>query len=133
MKQTTGKTALVTGGARRVGRAIALRLAEAGFDIVLTYHRSEADAQAVCGLIRGLGRQATAIRADLTQIPEGVEAVARGVEQIDVLVHNASIYEPDPGELSWGGGATPEERKPRAKNHKWGGDHRGAGAPPPKK
>ncbi|MGA2501347.1 MAG: SDR family oxidoreductase [Tepidisphaeraceae bacterium] len=95
MKQTTGKTALITGGARRVGRAIALRLAEGGFDIVVTYHRSEADAQAVCGQIRALGREAMAIEADLTRIPEGVEAVASGVERVDVLVNNASICEPD--------------------------------------
>ncbi len=103
MKQTTGKTALVTGAARRVGRAIALRLAEAGFDIVLTYHRSEADAQAVCGEIHALGRQATAISADLTQVPQGVETIVRRVERVDVLVNNASIYEPDPADSSWHG------------------------------
>ena len=103
MKQTTGKTALVTGAARRVGRAIALRLAEAGFDVVFTYHRSEADAQTVCGQIRAMGRQATAIEADLTRIPEGVEAIVGRMERVDVLVNSASIYEPNLAESTWHG------------------------------
>ncbi len=95
MQQTTGKTALITGGARRVGRAIALRLAEAGFDIVLTYHRSEADSLTTCQQIRAMGRRATALAADLTQLPHSAQKIIERLDRVDVVVHNASIYERD--------------------------------------
>ena len=87
------KVALVTGGAKRVGRAIVERLAEAGYRVVFTYlsHREEAEA-----LATPLGGRA--IRTDLTD----PEAATREIEQklsafsdrLDVLVHNASLYEP---------------------------------------
>src|SRR5687767_5932150 len=60
----SGKVALVTGAARRVGRAIALELARAGCDIAVHYHRSEGDARSVAEEIRGLGRRVTLVSGD---------------------------------------------------------------------
>jgi pteridine reductase len=90
------KVALVTGAAKRVGRAIALELARAGFDIAFTYLSSEADAQSLTQELRALGRRVHAIRADLTQPEIAVEEIHRAVsvefEQLDVMVNNASLY-----------------------------------------
>src|SRR5688572_22035050 len=92
------RTALVTGAAKRVGRAIALRLAFAGFDVAITYLSSEDDARRVVDEIRQLGRRAEAVKADLTQPQAAVKAIVDCVErkfgQLHVLVNNASIYEP---------------------------------------
>src|SRR5438128_700401 len=65
------KIALVTGGSRGLGRAIALKLAKGGCDVAILYHNSHEEAEAVCGLIRGLGRKAQAIQADVSD-PESV-------------------------------------------------------------
>jgi NAD(P)-dependent dehydrogenase (short-subunit alcohol dehydrogenase family) len=96
--------ALVTGGARRVGRRIALALAEAGHDIAITFQNSQSNAEETIQLIRHLGREAKAIRVDLTQ-PTAAEEIHNSVlgvfNRLDVLVNNASIYEPgDDAELS---------------------------------
>ena len=98
-----GKTpaALVTGGAKRVGRAVALRLAADGHDLAVTYRSSEDEARATCDEIKEVhGRRAIPIRADFT--PDAVEAAVGHVHdafrqhfgRLDVLVHNASLYEP---------------------------------------
>jgi len=92
------KIALVTGGAVRVGRAIVLKLAEAGYDIAFTYLSSEAEAKNLCAEVANLGRRAVAIRADLAELPSSIEKI--GIEyranfsQLDLLVNNASIYAP---------------------------------------
>jgi pteridine reductase len=90
--------ALVTGAAKRVGRAIALRLASAGYDIALTYLQSDAEAGSVVSDVRAMGRQAIAIRADLTNPSTAVDAIDLDFRQsfarLDVLVNNASIYQP---------------------------------------
>lgn len=86
--------ALVTGGARRVGRAIALALAQAGYDIAITWHTGEADAQRLVGEIVAGGRAAVAIQADLTDPPAAVRRIAETIQSLSVLVNNASIYEP---------------------------------------
>src|SRR4051794_26966446 len=92
------KVALVTGGAKRVGRAIALRLADAGYDVALTYLSSQSEADGVVSEIRARGRRAHAIRADLTQPGIAVEAIHRAVSvefgRLDALVNNASLYLP---------------------------------------
>ena len=92
------KVALVTGGAKRVGRAIALRLADAGFDIAFTYLSSEDDARATATEIQSKGRRAKAIRADLTTPPIAVDEIHRAVTvefgRCDVLVNSASLYQP---------------------------------------
>ncbi len=93
----TGKSVLITGGARRIGRCIALRLAAAGADIALHYNRSESDARRTANEIAEIGRSAVLIQADLADAssPQRLvaEAVAR-LRRLDVLVNNASIFEP---------------------------------------
>jgi pteridine reductase len=90
---------MVTGGARRVGLAIARRLAEAGFDLVLTYNRSEDEAR---GATIDLGSAGAGIRLerldlnDLTAVEETGGRLARELPRLDALIHNASIYSPSP-------------------------------------
>ena len=88
----SGKTALVTGGGRGIGKAIALALANAGCDVALNYVSREADASATAEAIRGLGRRALAVQGDVTRsadIERMLAAVERGLGSIDVLVNNA--------------------------------------------
>jgi pteridine reductase len=90
------KVALVTGAAKRVGRAIALGLAELGFDVAFTYLSSDAEARELSTEIESRGRRAVTIRADLTRPDVAAEEIHRvvGVEfgRLDVLVNNASLY-----------------------------------------
>ncbi|MCC6239942.1 MAG: SDR family oxidoreductase [Phycisphaerales bacterium] len=90
------RVALVTGGAKRVGRAIVLQLAKAGYDIAITYRTSENAANSLVDELRHAGRRALAIEADLTQVESSVELIHREVRQyfgrLDVLVNSASIY-----------------------------------------
>lgn len=92
------KVALVTGAARRVGRAIAGHLAQAGYDVAFTYLQSENDAKSLVDEITALGRHSLAIRANLTELPNAIDAIEtqfRGsFTRLDVLVNNASLYEP---------------------------------------
>jgi NAD(P)-dependent dehydrogenase (short-subunit alcohol dehydrogenase family) len=94
-----GKVAMVTGAARRVGRAIALALGQAGADVVVHYNRSAEQAEATAADVRALGRQAAALRADLAQ-PEQIAALfqelARRFGRLDVLVNNAAVHERTP-------------------------------------
>ncbi|WGM31639.1 3-oxoacyl-ACP reductase family protein [Brevundimonas sp. NIBR11] len=90
----TGKRALVTGGARGIGAAIALKLAQDGADVALTYQNSAEKAEALAAEIRALGRKAFAIRADAAS-PEAVQAAVEGAVAelggLDILVNNAGI------------------------------------------
>src|SRR4051812_48896948 len=90
------KVALVTGGAKRVGRAIALGLAELGYDVAFTYLSSEEEARSTRSEIERLGRRSAMIRADLARPAEASEEIGRAVTQefgrIDVLVNSASWY-----------------------------------------
>lgn len=95
---TIPRAALVTGGARRLGRATALALAGAGFDVAIHYATSKADAEATVAEITALGRRAVALPADLateaeveTLMPEATAALG----PIGVLVNNASVFERD--------------------------------------
>ncbi|MDB5355823.1 MAG: dehydrogenase, short-chain alcohol dehydrogenase like protein [Phycisphaerales bacterium] len=92
------RVALVTGGAKRVGRAIVERLADAGFDIAFTYRGSKNEARALTDDLAARGRAAIAIQADFTQLPTAIDAVENEFRaafgRLDVLVNNASIYEP---------------------------------------
>jgi NAD(P)-dependent dehydrogenase (short-subunit alcohol dehydrogenase family) len=95
---STKGTALVTGGARRVGAAIATALAEDGWDIAVHYSTSKDDAASVVEAIRGLGRRAAAFDADLDDEDATVRLVARVAEALErplCLVNNASIFEAD--------------------------------------
>jgi pteridine reductase len=92
----TSKVALITGGAKRVGRAITLELARAGFDVAFTYLSSESHAQSLIQELRALGRRGHAIRADLAQPEIAAEEIHRAVSvefgALNVLVNNASQY-----------------------------------------
>ena len=89
--------ALITGGARRVGRAVALHLARQGWDIALTYNTSGDDAASLAGEVEGLRRQCLIIQADFTEPEASAARVAASFQQrfgrLDLLMHNASLYE----------------------------------------
>ena len=90
----TGKKALVTGASRGLGRAIALSLAQAGADVVITYEKSADKARAVVDEIAALGRQGEAIQADSASaqaIQDAVTRAARTLGGLDILVNNAGI------------------------------------------
>jgi pteridine reductase len=91
----SGKVALVTGGAVRVGRAISLGLAAAGARVVVHYHGSASEADALVTAIRGDGGEAAAIQADLSRHAEVLrlaEEAAVPFGAPDILVNNASIF-----------------------------------------
>lgn len=86
---------MVTGAARRVGRAIALVLAGRGMDIVVHYKTGASEARATAEAIEGLGRRAVAIQADLAQQEEAEALAERAAEafgRIDVLVNSAALF-----------------------------------------
>lgn len=93
------KAALVTGAGRRLGRAMALALAETGYDVAVHYAASAEEAEATADDIRKLGRRATALQADLLDEAQTAGLVARATEALGspltVLVNNASIFEYD--------------------------------------
>jgi pteridine reductase len=92
------RVALVTGGAKRVGRAIVEKLAGGGFDVAFTYLSSADEANRLVKEIEGSGRRALAIKADLTRPEEAVAEVQKAFEKDfsrhDVLVNSASQYAP---------------------------------------
>jgi NAD(P)-dependent dehydrogenase (short-subunit alcohol dehydrogenase family) len=95
VKKLTGKVALVTGGAVRVGRAIALGLGGEGADIAIGYRRSTAAARATVGELRALGVRAVALRADLGEPAAAKRLVAQTVTRLgrlDLLVNNAAVF-----------------------------------------
>ncbi|MHC4981915.1 MAG: SDR family NAD(P)-dependent oxidoreductase [Planctomycetota bacterium] len=90
-----GSVAMVTGAARRIGRAIALALAEAGAHVALHYRRSASDAEATAEAIRAAGRRAELFQADLadpTAIAAMFAAVRETFGRLDILVNNAASY-----------------------------------------
>jgi 3-oxoacyl-[acyl-carrier protein] reductase len=91
-----GRVAIVTGGGRGIGRATALRLAEAGADVVVNYARNETAAEEVAGLARAAGVRALALRADVGSLREAEALVAETLEhfgRVDLLVANAGVWE----------------------------------------
>jgi NAD(P)-dependent dehydrogenase (short-subunit alcohol dehydrogenase family) len=92
------RTALVTGGAKRIGRAIVLGLAGAGFDVAIHHGHSTDEAEAVAEAVRALGRRAMVLRAELSREAEVAELVPATVAELGplgVLVNNASRFERD--------------------------------------
>src|SRR5215475_13666266 len=91
-----GKSALVTGGARRIGRAIALSLARAGANVTITYRESTADADDTVRQIQALGRRSQALPCDVrseTAVREAVRSAAAFHGGLDILLNNAAIFQ----------------------------------------
>lgn len=88
-----GKVALVTGGARGIGRAIATKLAQAGCDVGVNYYNSADEAEALCTELRALGRRAVALQGSVG-IPDSVDEIFAGFtshfDRLDILVSNAA-------------------------------------------
>jgi len=96
MHSLKGKTALVTGAAKRIGRSVALALAKEGADVAITYRSSEAEAQATVAAIRKSGVRAMAVYCDLGDpacVRRAVEATIGKLGKIDLLVNNAGMFE----------------------------------------
>lgn len=96
----TKRVALVTGGAKRVGRAIVEHLAERGFDVAFTYYLSGTEADEVVRKYEGTSTRIVRIPGDLddpaTFVPAVVHDFQRAFDRLDVLVNNASAYEESP-------------------------------------
>ena len=89
-----GRTALVTGGSRGIGRAIALALAEEGADVAVNYVSSEATARSVADQIQKLGRRVMLAQADVADYPDTyrmAQEVLKEFGHLDILVNNAGI------------------------------------------
>jgi 3-oxoacyl-[acyl-carrier protein] reductase len=94
----SGKSAVVTGASRGIGRAIAIRLATQGADVAFSYRGNEAAAKETVAAIEALGRRALAIKGDATD-PEAAEALVKAAldafGKVDILVNNAGITRDD--------------------------------------
>lgn len=91
-------TALVTGAGKRLGRAMALYLAERGHDVAVHYSASAAEAEEVAGLIRAMGRKAVTLQADVldeAQVEALIPQARAALGDLTVLINNASIFEHD--------------------------------------
>ncbi len=91
-----GRTALVTGAGKRLGRAIALRLAREGADVVIHYRSSEDEAEATRGEIEELGSEAWTVQADLGEPAQAAELVSRAAAvagPLGILINSASIFD----------------------------------------
>jgi NAD(P)-dependent dehydrogenase (short-subunit alcohol dehydrogenase family) len=95
VKELTGKVALVTGGAVRVGLEIARALADAGADVAIGYRRSASEARAAVRDLEARGVRAAALRADVARPREAralVTAAVRRLGRLDILVNNAALF-----------------------------------------
>jgi NAD(P)-dependent dehydrogenase (short-subunit alcohol dehydrogenase family) len=90
-----GRVAIVTGGAKRIGRSIAEKLAAEGADVVINYATSQREAEKLASEIRKLGRRALAVRADVAkkrEVHRMMESVEREFSRLDILVNNAGMF-----------------------------------------
>ena len=98
MIDLSGKSAVVTGGSRGIGRAIVLRLARQGADVTFSYRGNEAAARATVAGVEALGRRAIAVQGDATD-PEAADALVKAAldafGKVDILVNNAGITRDD--------------------------------------
>jgi 3-oxoacyl-[acyl-carrier protein] reductase len=95
-KRLTGKVALITGGAKRLGRASALALAQAGADVAITFLKSRPEAMKTVSDLRELGVRAAALQCDITNeksVRDVIKQTARELGGLDILVNNAANYE----------------------------------------
>ena len=98
MIDLAGKTALVTGGSRGIGRAIVMRLATQGADVAFTYKGNAVAAAETVAAVEGLGRKALAVQGDASQEDVAdtvVKAVLEAFGKIDILVNNAGVTRDD--------------------------------------
>jgi hypothetical protein len=94
-KPLSGRTALVTGGAKRLGRAVALALADAGADVIVHHRASVDEARSAAAAIEAAGRRAWCLQADLARPGEVESLMAGAIEAaggVDILVNNASVF-----------------------------------------
>lgn len=99
MNSLSGKSALITGGARRIGRAIALELARAGADVTITFRHSADEAVETVDAVEQLGRRARAVACDVrseVSVRAAVEAAVTHHRRLDILVNNAAVFETAP-------------------------------------
>jgi 3-oxoacyl-[acyl-carrier protein] reductase len=95
MIDLSGRTVLVSGGSRGIGRATAILFAKAGADVAITYQRQEEAAFQVKTSVEGLGRRCLALKAEISkeaEVRRAVEEIIRALGRIDVLVNNAGIW-----------------------------------------
>lgn len=98
-KPLLGKAALVTGGARRIGREIALQLAAAGAEVTITYRTSRHEAEETIKEIKDIGRLAIAVECDVRSEESVRDAVVAAINfhgHLDVLVNNAGVFQSAP-------------------------------------
>jgi NAD(P)-dependent dehydrogenase (short-subunit alcohol dehydrogenase family) len=90
------QTVLITGAARRLGREIALKIADAGADVIIHHGHSQSEAESTANEIRSKGRQAYIIAADLNDHQQAGELIhqANTLAPIDILINSAAIFEP---------------------------------------
>jgi 3-oxoacyl-[acyl-carrier protein] reductase len=94
MDSLQGKIALVTGGSRGIGAAVALSLAKAGVDVAVNFRTRSEDAEKVCAAIRKLGRRALAVQADVSksgQVQTMVAQIENQLGAVDIVVNNAGM------------------------------------------
>lgn len=94
METLLGKFVLVTGGSRGIGAATCIALARAGCDVAVNFRTHAAEAEKVCAEIRGLGRRAVGIHADVSnskEVRRMMAEIAEGFESVNILVNNAGV------------------------------------------
>ena len=92
-----GKTALVTGAAKRIGRELSLALARSGANVVVHFRNSQQEAEATAQEARGFGAEAWTLQCDLSEIESSRALIGRALEaagRLDILVNSASVFHP---------------------------------------
>jgi len=95
-KKLSGKRAIVTGGSRGIGAAIAARLAQEGADVAITYANNAEAADRVVAAVQATGQRGFAVRADAADVEDAQAGITAAIEQLgglDILVHNAGVAE----------------------------------------